>query len=201
MWEKLLNLDTHLLLWFNSHHSPFWDSVMWFISGKMEWVPMYLILIGFIIYKYRKDSIWIFIAVIILITLSDSFAARVIKDSVQRFRPTHNPAIANMVHIVNNYRGGDYGFVSNHASNSFALAVFLSLLFRNRYFTIGILIWAAIVSYSRIYLGVHYPGDILGGALLGVGWAYGIYWCLQRFLQWRNMKKQVQQTENYEVKE
>ena len=138
---------------------------------------------------------------IILITLSDSVAARVIKESVQRLRPTHNPAIESLVHIVNDYRGGSYGFVSNHASNTFALAVFLSLLFRNRYFSIGILIWAAVVSYSRIYLGVHYPGDIIGGALLGVGWAYGVYWCLQRFLQWRKTEDQMQPAEDGDVNE
>jgi len=169
MLDQLLKLDTHLFLWFNSHHSPFWDDVMWFISGRIEWLPLYLVLIAFIIYRFRWKSITILIAVILTIALADQLAVKAFKEVFERLRPTHNPEIQHLVHIVNDYRGGSYGFVSNHAANSFSLAMFISLLFKNRYVTISIFFWALLVSYSRIYLGVHYPGDILGGAVLGMG--------------------------------
>ena len=178
MLDKLVSLDTQSFLWLNSHHSPFWDKIMWFISGKVEWLPLYLILIGYIIYRYRWQSIAIIAAVILAITLTDQLAVKAFKEVFERLRPGHNPEIQHLVHIVNDYRGGSYGFVSNHAANSFALAMFLSFLFSNKNFSIVIFTWAILVSYSRIYIGVHYPGDIVGGALLGmlIGWSiYQIY--------------------------
>jgi undecaprenyl-diphosphatase len=178
MLERIDALDKNLFLWLNSQNSPFFDKVMWFISGRIEWLPLYLILVGYIIYRYRWRSVAIIIAVIIAVALADQLAVKAFKDVFQRLRPSQNPEIQNIVHIVNGYRGGAYGFVSNHAANTFALAAFLCLLFRNKYFALFIISWATIVSYSRIYLGVHYPGDVLGGALLGVfiGWLiYFIY--------------------------
>jgi undecaprenyl-diphosphatase len=167
MLERLDALDKNLLLDLNNHYSPFLDRVMWFISGKIEWLPLYLLMIGVIIYKYRWNSIAILIAVILAVALADQIAVKAFKDVFHRLRPSQNPEIQNLVHLVKGYRGGMYGFVSNHAANTFAFAVFLSLLFKNKYFTICILLWAAVVSYSRIYLGVHYPGDVICGAILG----------------------------------
>jgi undecaprenyl-diphosphatase len=97
---------------------------------------------------------------------------------VERLRPSHDPVIGNQIHIVNNYRGGLYGFISSHAANTFAIAVFLALLFKRKVFTISIIIWASIVSFSRIYLGVHYPGDVLCGAILGTGLGFLIIFVL-----------------------
>ncbi len=168
MLERLIDLDRELFLWLNSFHSPGWDRIMWFISGKTEWIPLYLVLVGILIYRYRWRSVPVIVAVIIAITLADQIAAKVFKEGFERLRPSNDPEIAHLVHIVNNYRGGSYGFVSNHAANSFALAGFMAFLFRNRWFTLGIFFWATVVSYSRIYLGVHFPGDILGGAILGI---------------------------------
>lgn len=181
MIERLIQIDINLFLWLNSHHSPFWDSVMWFVSGKIQWLPLYLLLLGYIIYRYKWQSISIVIAMIIAITLADQLAVKAFKEVFERLRPSHNPDIQHLVHIVNSYRGGAYGFVSNHAANSFALAVFISFLLKKRIITAGMLFWAACVSYSRIYLGVHYPGDILGGALLGslIGWL--VYYIFNRF--------------------
>jgi undecaprenyl-diphosphatase len=145
---------------------------MWFVSGKTEWLPLYLLLIGYLVCRYRKKSILIIVFAIASVVIADQLAVHAFKDVFERLRPGHNPTIQHLVHIVNDYRGGLYGFVSNHAANTFALATFLSFTIRNRYFVYSIFIWALIVSYSRIYLGVHYPGDVLCGAMLGIliGW-------------------------------
>lgn len=179
MLDKLIQADINLFIWLNSWHNDFFDPVMKFISGKMEWAPLYLILLGITIYKYRWKSIWIIVAVVIAITLADTISSKVFKVCFERLRPSHNPDLEGIIHLVDDYKGGLYGFVSGHAANSFCLAVFFALLFRNRIFQAFILLWAVIVSYSRIYLGVHYPADILGGALLGSLVALGIYYFYQ----------------------
>jgi undecaprenyl-diphosphatase len=175
MLEKLNAIDTKLFLWLNSHHSPFWDQIMWHISGKVEWVPFYLILVGYIIYRYRLNSIYIILALALAVTLADQLAVKAFKEVFERLRPSNNPGIKDLVHIVNNYRGGSYGFVSNHAANTFALATFLVFLFKNRIFSVTIIFWACIVSYSRVYLGVHYPGDVMCGAILGILCSWLVY--------------------------
>jgi undecaprenyl-diphosphatase len=182
MIERIDAIDTSLFLWLNGHYSPIWDQIMWFISGKLEWVPFYLILIGYLIYRYRLRSIYIIIAIAIAVTLADQLAVKAFKDVFQRLRPSNDPEISNLVHIINNYRGGSYGFVSNHAANTFALASFLCLLFYNRIFTYSIILWASVVSYSRIYLGVHYPSDVLCGALLGVLCGWLVYFAYNTFI-------------------
>lgn len=175
MLEKLNTLDTQLFLWLNGHHSPFMDKVMWFISGKEEWLPLYLIIVGFIIYKYRWKSIYVFVAVGLFVTLADQISTNVFKDGIKRLRPSHVEELKGLVHIINDYYGGSYGFVSSHAANSFAMATFTAYLFQTRWYSVSIILWALVVSYSRIYLGVHYPGDIIGGALLGFVIGYGVY--------------------------
>ena len=168
MIDKLLQFDTELFLFLNSLHSDFFDTTMWFISGKLSWLPLYAIIIFFIIKKFKKKSILIIASLILVIVFSDQISVHLFKDVFQRLRPCHNPQISNIVHIVNNHCGGKYGFVSSHAANTFALATFISYIFKNKYVSYSIFLWAAIVSYSRIYLGVHYPCDIIGGALLGI---------------------------------
>lgn len=165
--NALLELDKNLLLFLNGMHSPFMDEVMWFFSRIPVWIPLYILFIVLIILRFRKKAWLIIPLVILLIACSDQSSVHLFKEVFHRLRPSHEPSLEGMLHFVNNYKGGTYGFISSHASNTFALAVFLSLLFRKRWFTTGILLWAGIVSYSRIYLGVHYPGDVLSGALWG----------------------------------
>ena len=167
MLEFLKNIDTQLFVFLNGIHSPAWDKIMWWITGTNSWIPMYAIIVGYIIYKFRWKAIITLIFIAMVVTLTDQISVHGFKEVFQRLRPCHNPELKNIVHLVNNKCGGKFGFVSSHAANTFGVAFFLSNLFKNKYFSIFIFLWASVVSYSRIYLGVHYPFDILGGAALG----------------------------------
>jgi undecaprenyl-diphosphatase len=147
------------------------------VSGRIIWVPLYLAILIFLGMKYKRKFLVILLFIIIAATFSDQ-ASVLVKNLVQRLRPCYEPAIQGLVHLFKEECGGRYSFVSSHATNSFDVA-FLSLLFiRKRWFTLSIILWALIIGYSRIYLGVHYPGDVICGSLLGafIGWsAYQLY--------------------------
>lgn len=177
MLESLQQADQQLLLFLNGIHSPFWDSFMWIFTAKMTWVPMYAAILYVILKNFRLSvSLVTVIAIALTITYADQICATVIRPCVERLRPSNpqNP-ISELIHLVNGKRGGRYGFPSCHAANSFALAFFVMLLFRERMLTLAILLWAAINSYSRIYIGVHYPGDLLVGTLVGFSGALILY--------------------------
>lgn len=174
MLSILKEADESLFLFLNGINHPIFDPIMVFISGKITWLPLYLILLVLLVRHYRWESIRILLFVAVLISLSDQLSVQLFKDVFERLRPCHEPHLQSLVHLVDGKCGGQFGFVSSHAANSFALAFFLGNLLspvykRSLTFLIA---WAAVVSYSRIYLGVHYPADILVGAMLGVviGW-------------------------------
>lgn len=168
MIEFLIRIDQDIFLFLNGLHANWLDGIMFWISGKKEWIPFYLLIIAFIIYRFKWNSLYILAAIGLTILLADQITSGFMKPFFARLRPSHEPVLNGLVHHVNNYKGGQYGFASSHAANTFGLATFLWLLFRNNLkWIIGIFIWAIMVSYSRIYLGVHYPGDIIVGGTIG----------------------------------
>lgn len=175
MLETLNNWDTQLFLFLNGMHSPFWDGIMAWVSAKMNWIPLYVLITAYLVYKYRWKSLWIILGAAILITMSDQASVKLFKEQFERLRPCKQEHLAQLVHLVNGRCGGMYGFVSSHAANHFAVALYTALWVRNRWYWIAIMLWAAVISYSRIYLGVHFPGDIIGGTALGLLLAWGVY--------------------------
>ena len=168
----IVRLDQQLFLYINSFNSPFWDEVMYAISSTLIWIPLYLAILTFMGVRYKRKFLLILFFIILGIALSDQGSVYLFKNVFQRLRPCHEPALEGLVHIVKGKCGGMYGFVSSHAANCFFTATISSLLIRKKWFSISMVCWAAIIGYSRIYLGVHYPGDIICGAAFGsfVGW-------------------------------
>ena len=180
--SMLKAMDTMVFLTVNSHHNAYFDSVMWLVSGKLIWVPMYVSLFFVLLKNYSYKVVFaILLAIGVVILFTDSFTAQVIRPWVCRLRPSNldNP-MSSMVHIVDGYRGGAYGFPSNHASNTWGLAFFITFLFRRYKLTFFFFLWALLVCYSRMYLGVHYFGDLLIGGLLALAGASIVFYVFRK---------------------
>ena len=181
--QQLISLDKELLLQYNGSDSLFWDGFMWIATNMLTWIPLAIGLL-YVIFKNNKwkESLLIIVLLALVITFSDQISFGFCKPYFARFRPTQDPELMYQIDIVNGYRGGIYGFISSHAANTFGIAIFLSLIIRSWSLGIVLIVWAILNAYSRIYLGVHYPGDILFGTLTGLSVGILMY-LLYNFLQ------------------
>ncbi len=169
MLEKLLPYEREPFFFLNGSEYPLMDHFMWLFSNKLVWIPWIICLLFIISYKKNwKETILLILFVVLVITLCDQITSGLLKPLFHRFRPTHHPDFMNEVKTVFNYRGGLYGFASSHAANAFGVAMFTALLFKNRFFTFTIFVFAFMNGYSRIYLGVHFISDVVVGSLIGI---------------------------------
>ncbi len=185
MIEWLEELDRSLFLFLNGLHQSWLDQPMYYMSEKLFWIPVYLLLLYFVFRAYNwKVMLWTLLGVVLVVSIGDRVSVELFKNVFERYRPSRNLEIGEMVHIVNDYRGGLYGFVSSHATNFFGIATFVFLILKPKFGAKAywVLAWAALISYTRIYLGVHYPGDIVCGGILGALIGYGVYILFKRFI-------------------
>ena len=181
MIEEILKLDSKLLIFLNNLGVPRFDN-FWVSLSKIEAnILMYLFLICLFFYIQKSrlkfaNILYLITVIAIMITITDQ-GANLFKDSFQRLRPCYDETLKDSIRLVKDNCGGKYGFFSAHASNSFSLAIFFGLLFRNRirYVILITLVYASFISYSRIYLGVHFPIDIIFGILFGLFIGFSIY--------------------------
>tara|TARA_B100000886_G_scaffold10994_1_gene7132 strand:- start:732 stop:1319 length:588 start_codon:yes stop_codon:yes gene_type:complete len=181
MIEEILKLDSKLFLYLNNLGTSKFD-IFWISLSKIEaniLMYFFLILLFFYIQKIGPKLIYIFylfFVIALMIAITDQ-GANIFKDSFQRLRPCYNESIIDSLRLVKENCGGKYGFFSAHASNSFSLAIFFGLLFINRirYIIMITIVYASLISYSRIYLGVHYPIDIFFGGFFGIFVGFVMY--------------------------
>lgn len=171
----LVFLDKSLTLWLNSFYCSYADMFFYLSTSMAVWVPLFVMLAWLIIVRQGGQGLVTIAFIGITILLADQVSSSIIKPLFERPRPSHDPVLQYMVHIVNNYHGGAYGFCSSHAANAFGIATFIALVMRHRALNIAMFTWALISCYSRIYLGVHFIGDVLVGAILGAAIARFMY--------------------------
>ena len=174
MQEFILTIDDKILLIINGFNSTFLDTAMLYISSKLGWLPLYLLLLYLVIVEYKNIFWLVLVMSAVTILISDQASVHLFKNIFERLRPCHEPDLLNKLHLVKDC-GGSFGFVSSHASNSAAIATFFILLLGKRFkWIIPIMvIYTLLIMYSRVYLGVHYPMDVFFGAILGMAVGFG----------------------------
>lgn len=186
MIDALNQLDIRFFLWLNGRYLPWLDPIMIWITERNSWIPFYALLIGWLIYRYRQQAIGFILTIILSVALADQVASSIIKPLAHRLRPCHELSLQKLIHPVLEC-GGQYGFCSSHASTTFALAASLWLMLGNehRWLRWGFL-WAAVVSYSRIYVAAHYPLDVLAGTGVGI---LAAALCVTGFRKWQRQSR------------
>jgi len=188
MIESIKDWDEKAFLWLNSFHSDGLDPIVLQLTQTITWVPLYLLLLYLIYRKDPKNMAWVIGGVMLTILLADQVSSGFMKPYFERLRPCHDPRWEGMMHAYGRC-GGLYGFVSSHAANTFGMATFLTLILRKKQKGIyWLFFYAVVVSYTRIYLGVHYPLDVFFGALVGVLSAY-LSWAVVVLLKRKIIKK------------
>lgn len=175
--EELIHFDKQLLLWCNGSDSLFIDYMVTTLTNAKTWIPLYLALLYVVVKnnKSAKEVFYIVAAAGLCVFLAGGLDDMIVKPLVARWRPTHDPEIGMLVDVVDGYRGGNYGFFSAHACNTFSIAVFFSLLMRFRPLVAAMILWSLTNCWTRLYLGVHYPGDITVGLIWGGIVGYVVY--------------------------
>ncbi len=174
--NTITDLDKYLLLSINGSDSIFWDGCMKVYTTIAIWIPLILMLLYILIKNNSfKDFLLLFFSFLLVVVFTDVISSGICKPFFERWRPTNDPELMYLVDVVDNIRGKDYGFTSSHAANSFGIATFMLLLVKNRALTVSLIFWASMNAFTRMYLGVHYPGDILAGTLIGVTVGWGMY--------------------------
>lgn len=168
-------IDKTLFLYLNSMYSDTSDQVWMFITNIPTWIPLYVFILAVFIIVFKKDSFYLIIGLLLVVLFSDQFTSGFMKPFFARSRPCHDPEIGHLVHLAKSC-GGQFGFASGHSANSFGIAMFVWLVFRSYWkWTWLIFLWASSVAYSRIAIGVHYPADIITGAIIGILFGYFVF--------------------------
>lgn len=171
------DIDTKFFLFLNGIHNDFFDDFFYIITKTVTWIPLYVILILLFVFSQKNKrllkTLVFLLGVALLVAATDMVSARFFKPFFARLRPCQEPALDGLVHIVRGHCGGLYGFISSHAANLFGIATYSHIMLKDKYrYTWLLFLWAALIGYSRIYLGVHYPGDVICGALVGAAFGY-----------------------------
>ena len=195
--QRLVDIDKQVMLALNGSNSLYMDGVMKIYTTTVVWIPVALVLL-FVVLKNNSPRVALLsvLAVTLTFVATDQVSSHLIKPLVARLRPCQDPTFMHLIDTFNNYRSGGYSFTSSHACNSFGLFAIISLIIRNRALSLSLLLWAVLNSFSRIYLGVHFPGDILCGGILGCVIGTVMY-LLYNFVRKKVEYSSVRITSNY----